>query len=103
MLLEVFIGGALAYLAAKNMIQVRVQVKPYSIAETIDRVRKCAIILAEEVRVHLMNKAARQKAQAQQRAQALYDATVGDIFQNATEEEKEMLLGLFRKYMPSDR
>ena len=106
MLLEVLIGAALAFLAATNVIQVKVRLQPRSLAEGIIRVsrlRGCLVLLAAEVRAILMSRAAREEALAQERARKLYDATVGEIFQTATDQEKETILGLFRKYMPRDR
>lgn len=103
MLLEMIVAGGLAYYAARRFVMVEVKLRPNAIAETVEKTRKSLAKASDQVRRHMVSKAEWEESRAVEKAQAMYDRTVVEFFQNATEDEKEMLLRLFRKYMPSDK
>lgn len=102
MLLEMIAIGGIAYYASRNFIELRVNLKPHSIARTIEKAKKTVNSATEQVKKQMVSEAEWRESKAREKAKAAYDATVANIFEAATEEEKETLLNLFKKYMPED-
>jgi len=87
-----------AYVAAREFLQVRVAFRPCSVADKVTKAKSATQGIVEEIRLHLMSRSEREQARARRKAQMMYDATVAEIFANATDEEKQALLDLFAKY-----
>lgn len=91
-----------AYVAARECLQVKVAFRPSNIADKVTNAKRMALGIIDEVRLHLMSKAQREQARVRYNARVMYDATVGEIFAKATPEEQRLLLDLFEKYsMPA--
>jgi hypothetical protein len=89
---------AIGYAAVRNLLEVKVRLKPQGIANTVAEAKSLTHGLIDEVRLHLMSKARRDEELIKRRAQMMYDAAVGGIFAHATPEEQQTLLDLFAKY-----
>ena len=89
---------AIAYVAARNLLEVKVRLNPHGIANTVAGAKSLTHGLVDQVRLQLLSKARREQEHVRRRAQLMLDNTVGTIFENATDEEKETLLSLFTKY-----
>lgn len=87
-----------AYVAAREFLQVRVTLRPYNVADKVTKARNATVGIIDEIKLHLMSKAEREQSRNRRTAQVLYDNTVAEIFVNATDEEKQTLLDLFAKY-----
>lgn len=87
-----------AFVAARECLQVKVTLRPCNIANKMANVKRTTVGIIDEIRFHLISRSEREQARARRKAQLMYDATVGQIFANATDEEKQTLLDLFQKY-----
>lgn len=102
MLLEAACIAGIAYFAARPFVGLKVCLKPHAMARAIHGARSAAQKAVDEVRRQMVTENEWRESVAQRRAQAVYDATVADVFANATEEEKKQLLALFARYAPKD-
>lgn len=102
MILETIIGGGILYYAAKNFVNIDVRLKPHTIAQAVEKAKQSVTSATEQVKKQMVSESEWQETKARQKAQAVYDSTVAEIFNEASDEEKETLLALFRKYMHSD-
>lgn len=87
-----------ACVAARELLQVKVTFRPCNVADKVTKAKNTALGIVDELRLHLLSKAEREKTRTMRKAQMMYDNTVADIFENATDEEKQALLDLFAKY-----
>lgn len=97
-IIDLIIFGAIALYMMRHMISV--QIKPYGIAESMHRTKQSLLIIAREIKTQFLIIAQREETLARQKAQEVYDKTIGRFFTQATDEEKEVVLAVFRKYMP---
>lgn len=93
MFLEMIAAAGCGWYAAK-----KVGTMPHRIADTMTKAKTATLDIVDDIRHHLMSKAEREQARLRRNAQMMYDATVGEIFAHATDEEKQTILDLFAKY-----
>jgi hypothetical protein len=94
----VIAGGVLVY-----GIRKLAKVRPGNVADVIAKAKDTKTRFVEDVHSCVANNAERESAKAKARAQMLYDNTLATIFEQGTEEERQHLLALFRKYAHSDQ
>ena len=103
MLFEAIAGGSVIYFAAKNYLNIDIRLKPHAVARSIEKAKQTVSNATEQVKQQLVSEYKWQEKKATQKAQALYDHTVSEIFESATQEEKDTLMEMFKKYAPSDQ
>jgi len=97
-MLSTIVAVAITCLIARKFVGIKLVPKPCSIANTVANTASVTRGFVDQVRLQLMSRASREREIIRRRAQMMYDNAVADIFQNATDEEKQTLLDLFAKY-----